>query len=311
MVRSNGRIMIQIEWRIHWQNSIWYALAAQLTRRGSRKDDRLAVQAAKKFPELLDAMFDYFRPSPKFIIRMLERLATQPEWEPQSVPSEEQIAVIIAEELVELPLSRIYIQRLAPRFQRLFAAMIEAVPSLSDEMVLYANVLQRRWESEGPGFLDEVQHRIPINWQLDHVKIFPVFPVSGGGGCIHSETHSVAIEAVPITFQTELPETQRLTWLIAQVAVHEASPQLSPEFRPLVKYALIPAVLSAVNPESWNQRGDGDIYFAMQSWCPEFGEDPLDATTTLWNWWQQADAHDGDWLHGLKGLKIPPRPWVN
>ncbi len=301
--------MVQIEWRIHWQNSIWYAMAAELTRVRSRKDDRVAVHAMKHTPELLEALFDYMRPSPKLIIRLLERLATQPEWEPLPVPSQEQIAAIIAEELVEVRLSRIYIYHLAPRLQRQFAAMIEAVPSLPDEVVVYADVLHRRWEREGPGFLDEVQHRIPINWQLDQVKIFPVFPVSGGGGCVYPRTHSVAIEAVPITFQFELSETQRLTWLIVQLAVHQALPPLSPDLRPLVKYAVIPAVLAAVNPANWDQSGQGDIYFALQSWCPEFGEEPLDATTALWAWWQQADSHRDDWLHGLEGLKIPRGRW--
>ncbi|MEI8384271.1 MAG: hypothetical protein WCJ09_29460 [Planctomycetota bacterium] len=270
--------MNQVEWRIHWQNSIWYAMAAEMTRFRSRRDDRLAVQATKFVPELMEALFDYFRPSPKLLIRLLQRLATQPEWEPLPEPSQEQIGAIIAEELVEEPRRRHYIHYLAPRLQRLFIAIHAAVPSLSGEMIVYADVLRRRWKQENPGLIAEVQQRLPLNWQLDQVNIFCVFPVSGGGGCVYPRTRSVAIEAVPITFQFELPETQRLTWLITQLAVDQASQRLSPELRPLVKYAVIPAVLAAMNPTNWDQFGDGRIYFAMQSWCPEFGEDPLDAT---------------------------------
>jgi len=261
--------MVRIEWQSHWQNSIWYALAAELTRFGFRKDDRMAPHAAKQAPELFEALVDYLRPSPKLLIRLLRRLATHSEWEPLPVPSEHQIASIIADDLVDVRLSRLYFYHLVPRLQRLFAAMNEAVPSLADEMVTYTHVLRRRWEQEDPGRLDQVAQCIPLNLRLDHVNVFPVFPVSGGGGWVDSTTQSVVIEAVPITLQQEPPEARRLTWFIAQLAVQESSQQLSQETRPLLKYGLIPAVLAAAKLSEWEQFGDHHIYDCLRFWCPE------------------------------------------
>ena len=301
--------MVRIEWQSHWQNSIWYALAAELTRFGFRKDDRMAPHAAKHAPELFEALVDYLRPSPKLLIRLLRRLATHSEWEPLPVPSEHQIASIIADDLVDVRLSRLYFYHLVPRLQRLFAAMNEAVPSLADEMVTYTHVLRRRWEQEDPGRLDQVAQCIPLNLRLDHVNVFPVFPVSGGGGWVDSTTQSVVIEAVPITLQQEPPEARRLIWFIAQLAVQEASQQLSPETRPLLKYGLIPAVLAAAKLKDWEEFGVHHIYDCLRFWCPEFGDEPFDAAATIWTWWQQVDSHREDWLNGLHCLQISRERW--
>lgn len=301
--------MVRIEWQCHWQNSIWYALAADMTGFSFPKDDRMALHASKHAPELFGPLVDYLRLSRKMLIRLLQRLATHPEWEPLPLPSEQQIKSIIADDLVHLHLSRLYIYHLVPRLQRLFAAMNEAVPSLSDEMVTYTNVFRRRWEQEDPARLDEVAQLIPMKWRLDDVKVFPVFPVSGGGGWVDPTTQSVVMEAVPITLRHDPPEARRLTWFLAQLAVHEASQQLSPERRPLLKYALIPAVLAAAKLKDWELFGDCHIHDSLRFWCPEFGNESFDAADALWTWWQQVDSHRDDWLNGLEGLKIPRERW--
>ena len=303
--------MVRIEWQCHWQNSVWYALAAELSRFGSRKDDRMAPHAFKHAPKLLEALIDYLRPSPKLIIRLLHRLATHPGWEPLPLPSEQEIASIIADDLVEVRLSRLYTYHLVPKLQRLFTAINEAAPSLSDEMVTYTKVLRRRWEQEDPGWLDKIAQFIPLNWRLDHINVFPMFPVSGGGGWVDPTTQSVVMEAVPITLQHDPPEVRRLTWFIAQLAVHEASQHLSSETRPLLKYALIPAVLAAAKLREWERFEVHQIHDCLRFWCPEFGDEPFDAADALWTWWQQVDSHRDDWLNGLEGLKIPRERWSN
>lgn len=301
--------MVRIEWQSHWQNSLWYALAAAMNGFNSRKDDRMAPHASKHAPELFAPLVDYLRLSRELLVRLLQRLAAYSEWEPLPLPSEQQITSIIADDLAELRLSRLYIYHLVPRLQRLFAAMNEAVPSLSDEMVTYTNVLRRRWEQEDPARLDEVAQHIPLNWSLDHVNVVPVFPVSGGGGWVDSATQSVIIEAVPITLQHDPPEARRLRWFIAQLAVHEASRYLSPETRPLLKYALIPAVLASEKLKEWEQFGVHSVYDCLRFWCPEFGDEPFDAAAAIWTWWQQVDAQREDWLSGLEGLQIPRDRW--
>jgi hypothetical protein len=131
--RFKGTLMVQINWRVPWQNSVWYALAAGLTRCGTRTDDRLGVHAAQQSSGLLAPLFDYYRLSLKRLNAILKRLATQATWETPSVPSENEIGVIVAEELDDLPLGRRFNYFLAPRLQRLFTAVYEAAPLGSRE----------------------------------------------------------------------------------------------------------------------------------------------------------------------------------
>jgi hypothetical protein len=304
-----GTLMVQINWRVQWQNSVWYALAVGLTRCSTRTDDRLGVHAAQQSSGLLAPLFDYHRLSLKRLNAILQRLATQATWETLPVPSENEIGAIVAEELDDLPLGRRFNYFLAPRLQRLFTAVHEATPTLADEMIVYADILRRLWEAANPELLAKIREQIPLDWQLNEVHVCPVFSVSGGGGWVHAKTNSIAMEAMPITLRSQPSEASRLCWLLAQLAVTDSTQRLSPELRPLVKYALIPAVVAATNPNDWRQFGELAIVTALQAWCPEFGDEPFEAASQLWNWRQQTDSLGDDWLGGLETLPIPRPRW--
>jgi hypothetical protein len=188
--------------------------------------------------------------------------------------------------------SRTLQQKLASLLTEIDALTAVLWPELDRQLTLRQGPLAQQWEARGPGLLAALRRLADPQLLAPRATVWPIYPVSGGGGCAHVEYNSVRIEAVLADPLPQLPETLRLGWLLAQLQLDLPdlqSPLLRPRHLELGALAMIPAVLDAGEYVELTRCDEPTLALALAQWCPE-RSDSEQVSRVLWNWWQVFQA---------------------
>ena len=140
------------------------------------------------------------------------------------------------------------VARLAGCIADLEAAWLRQQPNLVEELAVRGRPLREQWEARGPGLLRSITRLTDDMFLAPSAEVVLVCPLVGGHGRAHLHQNRVTLEAVLTNPQTELPETLRLGWLLAQLHldVPTRSEPVSPQRLPwLASWATLPLVLAA------------------------------------------------------------------
>lgn len=196
------------------------------------------------------------------------------------------------------------------------AAGLEAVeqavrrhwPRLDEELRLRERPLREQWEARGPGFLRRLAALLGLDGALEQADVVLVHPCLGGGGEAHPEFGLVRLEAVLANAWSPLPETLRLGWLLAQLAI--AADRTADDFdaerrRNLLAWALLPVALEAGEFVEWTQSDQRTLEAAVTAWrLPgSEGVSPRDAADILEAWRIEYVAGPLAWRDGLLHLE--------
>ena len=109
------------------------------------------------------------------------------------------------------------VARLAGCIADLEAAWLRQQPNLVEELAVRGRPLREQWEARGPGLLRSITRLTDDMFLAPSAEVVLVCPLVGGHGRAHLHQNRVTLEAVLTNPQTELPETLRLGWLLAQL----------------------------------------------------------------------------------------------
>ena len=88
---------------------------------------------------------------------------------------------------------------------------------MAEELELRTGPLRLQWEARGPGMLRTIGELTEPELIVPSADVILVYPALGGGGDAQLPNNTVRIEAVLANQVTELPETVRLGWMLAQL----------------------------------------------------------------------------------------------
>jgi hypothetical protein len=167
-------------------------------------------------------------------------------------------------------------------------------PKLAEQLDLRARPLRERWETYGPGLLNQVGKQIwgdrpPEEWWMPNVTALMVQPMRGGDGGCDASSSRLWLEAMLTDVDPRVPEVLRVAWLVTTMAIDNYARETSGDLRLMRPWSLVsvPLVLSAAS-EMELVRGDVlPIGEAMKLW--HFGDAQVAQTVSQW-WAVQADS---------------------
>lgn len=167
------------------------------------------------------------------------------------------------------------------------SAVGEAFPTMMDELQLRVRPMREQWEAHGPGLLHRVGRWTDPRVIAEQAQVILVHPSLGGGGSAHLPYNNVLIEAVLVNPISELPETLRLAWLLAQLNLDlpAFSDTIHGKRLPhIAELAMIPVVLQAAEQLDLLHCTAETIDLALNSWQVDTPAD-IDPVDVLWRWW--------------------------
>jgi hypothetical protein len=169
-------------------------------------------------------------------------------------------------------------------------------PKLAEQLDLRARPLRERWDTYGPGLLNQVGKQIwgdspPEEWWVPGVTALMVQPMRGGDGGCDASSSRLWLEAMLTDVDQRVPEVLRVAWLVTSMAIDNYARETSGDLRLMLPWSLVsvPLVLSA-GKELELVRGDElPIREAMKVW--HFADEGVAETVSRW-WADQADSMD-------------------
>lgn len=120
-------------------------------------------------------------------------------------------------------------------------------PRWESELPLRIGPLREQWEARGPGLIARMARRAgwgPWDWDQPVALVQPAW--GGAGACATDAAQTIVLEALLTNADSQLPETLRLAWFIAQRALlAQRFPALEQGPSTLAAVAALPLVLEA------------------------------------------------------------------
>ena len=196
------------------------------------------------------------------------------------------------------------VANLAASLAAVEAATRDAVPQWTEELVLRERPLREQWEARGPGLLMQIGRLTDETLLVPQCEVLLVHPAVGGGGEAHLAYNSVRVEAVLANPVTELPETVRLAWLIAQLQLDlpQHSESIHADRLPHVaRFSMLPATLAAAETVELARFTPENVQLAISAWRLRAPPD-VDATALVSQWWQTYQETRPPWNIALTAL---------
>lgn len=169
-------------------------------------------------------------------------------------------------------------------------------PKLVEQLDLRARPLRERWETYGPGLLNQVGKQIwgdgpPEEWWMPNVTALMVQPMRGGDGGCDTSGSRLWLEAMLTDVDQRVPEVLRVAWLVTSMAIDLYARETSGDLRLMRPWSLVsvPLVLSAARELELVRGDELPIREAMKLW--HFGDDEVAEVVSQW-WDGQADSTD-------------------
>ena len=125
-------------------------------------------------------------------------------------------------------------------------------PKIAEQLDLRARPLRERWETYGPGLLNQVGKQIwgdspPEDWWMPNVTALMVQPIRGGDGGCDASSSRLWLEAMLTDVDPRVPEVLRVAWLVTAMAIENYTRQTSGDLRLMRPWSLVsvPLVLKA------------------------------------------------------------------
>ncbi|MEM7474823.1 MAG: hypothetical protein AAF483_07510 [Planctomycetota bacterium] len=160
-------------------------------------------------------------------------------------------------------------------------AFKEAFPNFESEIQLRIGPLLQIWEAQGPGLLLQLRELLRFD-RLDETQVFLLQPVLGGFGRAHPPNDAVQFEAVLANEDPRLPESLRVAWLFAQVALGKIVGAQTTTVS--LRLACLPAVLQAGEELGVTMYRPEVLEAACSHWMPEssLSGDTIEKLMPLW-----------------------------
>lgn len=175
-------------------------------------------------------------------------------------------------------------------------AFNQRYPKLAEQLDLRARPLRERWETYGPGLLNQVGKQIwgnspPEEWWMPKVTALMVQPIRGGDGGCDANASRLWLEAMLTDVDPGVPEVLRVAWLVTSMAIDQYARETSGELRLMRPWSLVsvPLVLSAARELELVRGDELPTSTAMKLW--HFGDDDIAETVSQW-WSVQASSTD-------------------
>lgn len=173
-------------------------------------------------------------------------------------------------------------------------AFMSRYPKLAEQLDLRARPLRERWETYGPGLLNQVGKQIwgdstPDEWWMPQVTALTVQPLRGGDGGCDPVNSRFWLEAMLTDVDPRVPEVLRIAWLLTSMAIDTYARETSGDLRLMLPWSLVsvPLVLQA-GRELELVRGEAlPVSEAMELW--HFADAGVAATVSQW-WSDQRDS---------------------
>ena len=173
-------------------------------------------------------------------------------------------------------------------------AFLNRYPKLSEQLELRARPLKERWETFGPGLLNQVGKQIwidnpPDEWWMTHVTAAMVLPMRGGDGGCDAARSRLWLEAMLTDVEPGVPEVLRVAWLVTSMAIDSYARETSDDLRLMLPWSLVsvPLVLNAGRELELVRGEQLPVSEAMQLW--HFGDAEIAETVSHW-WMNQTDS---------------------
>ncbi|MEM8734680.1 MAG: hypothetical protein AAGG44_10685 [Planctomycetota bacterium] len=198
---------------------------------------------------------------------------------------------------------------LVPALQACKDAFREAFPKYVDEMPLRIGPLQALWEAQGPGLLRMTGKQTTPDLLAEAAHIYLVQPILGGSGYPTLRSNAVHFEGVMTNEVQGLPETLRLSWLLAQLDFER--PVYSElinrwRLRTVASLAMLPASLAAGEELDLCRLDLATLSAAMDAWLPDLAQtnlpSPNVAAEVVMTWWETFIGSQPAWTTALTGL---------
>ncbi|MAI69804.1 MAG: hypothetical protein CMM01_02705 [Rhodopirellula sp.] len=175
-------------------------------------------------------------------------------------------------------------------------AFNQRYPKLAEQLDLRARPLRERWETYGPGLMNQVGKQIwgnspPEEWWMPKVTALMVQPIRGGDGGCDANASRLWLEAMLTDVDPGVPEVLRVAWLVTSMAIDQYARETSGELRLMRPWSLVsvPLVLSAARELELVRGDELPTSTAMKLW--HFGDDDIAETVSQW-WSVQASSTD-------------------
>lgn len=181
--------------------------------------------------------------------------------------------------------------RIAGAIADLEGALLRSQPNLAEELAMRCGPLREQWEARGPGMLREIARFTEAETIPLAAEVVFVTPYLGGGGVAHAATNRVTLEGMLFHPHPALPETVRLTWLLAQLNAElpryaDVLPANRREL--IVAAAMLAPTLAAAQELELAMCDESSVASAFETWGDAWGlaaELPPDSPARLWSWW--------------------------
>lgn len=173
-------------------------------------------------------------------------------------------------------------------------AFTNRYPKLAEQLDLRARPLRERWETYGPGLLNQVGKQIwgdrpPADWWMPQVTALMVQPMRGGDGGYDASGARLWLEAMLTDVDPRVPEVLRVAWLVTSMAIDNYARGTSGELSLMRPWSLVsvPLVLNAGRELELLRGEELPMNEAMKLW--HFADEEVAATVSQW-WAVQADS---------------------
>ena len=167
-------------------------------------------------------------------------------------------------------------------------------PKIAEQLDLRARPLRERWETYGPGLLNQVGKQIwgdspPEDWWMPNVTALMVQPIRGGDGGCDASSSRLWLEAMLTDVDPRVPEVLRVAWLVTAMAIENYTRQTSGDLRLMRPWSLVsvPLVLKAGSEMELFRGDELPICEAMKVW--RFGDEQVAEIVSQW-WTLQSDS---------------------
>ncbi|MCH1440784.1 MAG: hypothetical protein L7W43_14070, partial [Rubripirellula sp.] len=166
-------------------------------------------------------------------------------------------------------------------------AFTNRYPKLAEQLDLRARPLRERWETYGPGLLNQVGKQIwgdrpPADWWMPQVTALMVQPMRGGDGGYDASGARLWLEAMLTDVDPRVPEVLRVAWLVTSMAIDNYARGTSGELSLMRPWSLVsvPLVLNAGRELELLRGEELPMNEAMKLW--HFADEEVAATVSQW-----------------------------
>ena len=160
-------------------------------------------------------------------------------------------------------------------------------PKIAEQLDLRARPIRDRWETYGPGLLNQVGKQIwgnspPEDWWMPNVTALMVQPIRGGDGGYDASSSRLWLEAMLTDVDQRVPEVLRVAWLVTAMAVEHYTRETAGDLRLMRSWSLVsvPLVLNAGIEMELLRCDELPICEAMKLW--RFGDEHLAEIVSKW-----------------------------